>query len=216
MIQDSTLLNYLYFFCNLTSGNSPKKSTGCWSASRIWGFPFFSFANLICKLISSKTPNFGEGLFLSIYWNGACVCWAGGRLVVLLFKIGLLAGVAFPLLILFLIRSNKVRLFSLFWTGAGFVLTVDGVWIDAVTEGAVEEIGIFFTSLMSCKLVSKFGTKFLLPALSGIIFGNLLSGMTFWRSICSAVLFREPPSGPGQPSHPSRVSLPPLRQSHGV
>jgi len=53
---------------------------------------------------------------------------------------------------------------------------------------------------------AKDGT-FFLPELFPITFGTLLSLTVFLLTIASAVLFLEPPIGPGHPSQPSLVSL---------
>jgi hypothetical protein len=53
---------------------------------------------------------------------------------------------------------------------------------------------------------AKDGMFFLSP-LFPITFGTLLSLTVFLLTIASAVLFLAPPAGPGQPSHPSLVSL---------
>jgi len=50
------------------------------------------------------------------------------------------------------------------------------------------------------------GTDFLSPLLV-MIFGTLLSLAVFLLKMASAVLFLDPPLGPGQPSQPSLVSL---------
>jgi len=50
------------------------------------------------------------------------------------------------------------------------------------------------------------GTDFLSPLLV-MIFGTLLSLAVFLLKMASAVLFLDPPLGPGHPSHPSLVSL---------
>jgi len=50
------------------------------------------------------------------------------------------------------------------------------------------------------------GTFFLPPSFP-ITFGTLLSLIVLLLRIASAVLFLEPPAGPGHPSHPSLVSL---------
>jgi len=48
---------------------------------------------------------------------------------------------------------------------------------------------------------------FFLPELFPMTFGTLLSLTVLLLTIASAVLFLEPPLGPGHPSQPSLVSL---------
>jgi len=64
-------------------------------------------------------------------------------------------------------------------------------------------------------LPAKEGTVFLSPLLT-IILGTLLSLAVFLFKIASAVLFLAAPTGPGQPSQPSLVSLrSPLQVGYG-
>ena len=78
-----------------------------------------------------------------------------------------------------------------------------------VALGAVVALGV------ACLFVFK-RPIFMFPAKDGMFFlppsfpitlGTLLSLTVFLFLIASAVLFLSPPAGPGQPSHPSLVSL---------
>ena len=96
--------------------------------------------------------------------------------------------------------------------GATLLLTVGGVG-----GGAALGVGLPWRNL-SCVTVFSTGFKmpiliftanegmFFLPPLSSTIFGTLLILIVLLGIAASAVLFLALPCGPGQPSHPSRVS----------